>query len=129
MVICITYKIPFSLKSIKGVHYPFLESKKEGKGKESEMGGRMVRRRGIQVHFLRENKDRMDYKHMKKNGIGIESSNNKTKTVCHTRLKRSGAWWYVEKANQVGLRPTTPQACKGLCSEFRNRRTPKILEK
>ena len=66
MVICITYKIPFSLKSIKGVHYPFLESKKEGKGKESEMGGRMARRRGIQVHYLRENKDRMDYKHVKK---------------------------------------------------------------
>ena len=61
----------------------------------------MARRRGIQVHYLKENKDRMDYKHVKKNGIGIESSNNKTKTVCHTRLKWSGAWWYVEKANQM----------------------------
>jgi hypothetical protein len=29
---------------------------------------------------------------------GIESSN---KTICHVRLKRSGACWYVEKANQM----------------------------
>ena len=26
----------------------------------------MARRRGIQVHYLKENKDRMDYKHVKK---------------------------------------------------------------
>jgi len=55
------------------------------------------------LHYLKENKDRMNYKHVKKGGYpigsgGIESSN---KTVCHTRLKRSGAWWYVEKANQM----------------------------
>ena len=54
----------------------------------------------------------MNYKRVKKEGYpigsgGIESSN---KTVCHTRLKRSGAWWCVEKANRVGLCPTTPQA-------------------
>jgi len=45
----------------------------------------------------------MNYKRVKKGGYpigsgGIESSN---KTVCHARLKRSGAWWYVEKANQM----------------------------
>ena len=68
----------------------------------------MARRRGIQVHYLRENKDRMDYKHVKK---VLESSHQIIKkTVCHTRLKRSGAWWCVEKANQVGLCPTAPQA-------------------
>ncbi|MDI6886860.1 MAG: ISKra4 family transposase, partial [archaeon] len=53
--------------------------------------------------YLKENKDRMGYKHARKGGYpigsgGIESSN---KTVCHIRLKRSGAWWYVEKANQM----------------------------
>ena len=74
------------------------------------MGRRMARRKGIQVHYLKENKGRMDYKHVKKGGYpigsgGIESSN---KTVCHTRLKRSGAWWCVEKANRVGLRPHDP---------------------
>ena len=55
------------------------------------------------LNYLKENKDRMDYKHARKGGYpigsgGIESSN---KTVCHTRLKRSGAWWYAEKANQM----------------------------
>lgn len=55
------------------------------------------------LNYLKENKDRMNYKHARKGGYpigsgGIESSN---KTVCHTRLKRSGAWWYVEKANQM----------------------------
>jgi hypothetical protein len=28
---------------------------------------------------------------------GIESAN---KFICHVRLKRSGAWWYVNHANQ-----------------------------
>ena len=28
----------------------------------------------------------------------IESAN---KFICHTRLKRSGAWWKVEKANNI----------------------------
>jgi hypothetical protein len=41
---------------------------------------------------------------------GIESSNKTLRSVfdqtflkslCHVRLKRSGAWWYVEKANQI----------------------------
>ena len=55
------------------------------------------------LQYLMENKGRMNYKPAKKGGYpigsgGIESSN---KTVCHTRLKRSGAWWYVEKANQM----------------------------
>jgi Uncharacterised protein family (UPF0236). len=53
--------------------------------------------------YLLENKGRMHYKHARKGGYpigsgGIESSN---KTVCHIRLKRSGAWWYKEKANQM----------------------------
>ena len=53
--------------------------------------------------YLKENRDRVDYKFYRKGGYpvgsgGIESSN---KTICHVRLKRSGAWWYVEKANQM----------------------------
>jgi hypothetical protein len=29
---------------------------------------------------------------------GIESAN---KFICHTRLKRSGAWWYAINCNQM----------------------------
>ena len=29
---------------------------------------------------------------------GIESFN---KTICHVRLKRSGVWWYIEKADHM----------------------------
>ncbi len=55
------------------------------------------------IGYLKENKDRVDYKFYRKGGYpvgseGIESSN---KTIYHVRLKRSGAWWYVEKANQM----------------------------
>jgi len=55
------------------------------------------------IGYLKENEDRVDYKFYRKGGYplgsgGIESSN---KTICHVRLKRSGAWWYVEKANQM----------------------------
>ena len=55
------------------------------------------------IGYLKENRDRVDYKFYRKGGYpagsgGIESSN---KTICHVRLKRSGAWWYVEKANQM----------------------------
>jgi hypothetical protein len=28
----------------------------------------------------------------------MESAN---KCICHVRLKRSGAWWYEEKSNQM----------------------------
>ena len=55
------------------------------------------------IGYLEENRDRVDYQFYRKGGYpvgsgGIESSN---KTICHVRLKRSGAWWYVEKANQM----------------------------
>ncbi len=55
------------------------------------------------IGYLEENRDRMDYQFYRKGGYavgsgGIESS---IKTICHVRLKRSGAWWYVEKANQM----------------------------
>jgi hypothetical protein len=55
------------------------------------------------IGYLKENKDRVDYTFYRKGGYpvgsgGIEYSN---KTICHVRLKRSGAWWYVEKANPI----------------------------
>ena len=53
--------------------------------------------------YLKESKGRMNYKRVKIGGYpigsgGIESSN---KTVCYIRLKRSGAWWYKDNANQM----------------------------
>lgn len=55
------------------------------------------------LRYLRGNQDRLDYGFARKGGYplgsgGIESSN---KLICHVRLKRSGAWWYVEKANEM----------------------------
>ena len=51
--------------------------------------------------YLKENKS--NYKYAKKGGYplsseGIESPN---KAISHIRLKRLGAWWYVEKANHM----------------------------
>jgi len=53
------------------------------------------------IGYLTNNQDRVHYGFARKGGYpigsgGIESAN---KFISHVRLKRSGAWWYVEKAN------------------------------
>jgi hypothetical protein len=51
--------------------------------------------------YLKENQGRVKYRTLRRKGYpigsgGIESAN---KFISHVRLKRSGAWWYVERAN------------------------------
>ncbi len=51
--------------------------------------------------YLKENQGRVKYGALRRKGYpigsgGIESAN---KFISHVRLKRSGAWWYVERAN------------------------------
>lgn len=53
------------------------------------------------VTYLTNNTHRIDYQHNRRGGYaigsgGIESAN---KFICHTRLKRSGAWWLKENGN------------------------------
>jgi hypothetical protein len=53
------------------------------------------------IVYLTENQQRVNYGFARKGGYplgsgGIESAN---KFISHVRLKRSGAWWYVERAN------------------------------
>jgi hypothetical protein len=53
--------------------------------------------------YLKENQGRVKYRALRRNGYpmgsgGIESAN---KFISHVRLKRSGAWWYVERANEM----------------------------
>ena len=61
---------------------------------------------GQGIHYLEQNQERINYQAARKGGYpigsgGIESAN---KFICHVRLKRSGAWWYVPNGNQtVGL--------------------------
>jgi hypothetical protein len=55
------------------------------------------------VAYLQRHQERVDYRFARKGGYpmgsgGIESAN---KFICHVRLKRSGAWWYVTNANQM----------------------------
>ncbi len=55
------------------------------------------------IRYLKNNQDRVDYRYERKAGYpigsgGIESSNKYINTI---RLKRPGAWWYVEKANEM----------------------------
>jgi hypothetical protein len=55
------------------------------------------------VRYLQRHEQRLDYRFARKGGYplgsgGIESAN---KFICHVRLKRSGAWWYVTNANQM----------------------------
>ena len=53
--------------------------------------------------FLHKHRGRTYYRQLRRGGYavgsgGIESSN---KFLCHTRLKRSGAWWYEVNCNQM----------------------------
>ncbi|HEX9869890.1 MAG TPA: ISKra4 family transposase, partial [Candidatus Tectomicrobia bacterium] len=55
------------------------------------------------MSYLQRYQERLDYRFARKGGYpigsgGIESAN---KFICHVRLKRSGAWWYVTNANQM----------------------------
>jgi len=55
------------------------------------------------VTYLVNNRDRVQYDSARKGGYpiasgGIESAN---KFICHVRLKRSGAWWYVANGNKM----------------------------
>jgi hypothetical protein len=55
------------------------------------------------IGFLRNSQGRLHYRGARKGGYpigsgGIEAAN---KCISHVRLKRSGAWWYVEKANHM----------------------------
>ena len=58
---------------------------------------------GKLIRYLQRPQERVDYRFARKGGYpmgsgGIESAN---KFICHVRLKRSGAWWYVTHANQM----------------------------
>ncbi len=58
---------------------------------------------GTLIRYLQQHQERVDYRFARKGGYpmgsgGIESAN---KFICHVRLKRSGAWWYVTNANQM----------------------------
>lgn len=55
------------------------------------------------IGFLRNNAGRLHYRTARKGGYpigsgGIEAAN---KSISHVRLKRSGAWWYLERANHM----------------------------
>jgi hypothetical protein len=55
------------------------------------------------IGFLRNSEGRLHYRTARKGGYpigsgGIEAAN---KCISHVRLKRSGAWWYIEKANHM----------------------------
>ena len=55
------------------------------------------------IGSLRNSAGRLHYRVARKGGYpigsgGIEAAN---KCISHVRLKRSGAWWYIEKANQM----------------------------
>lgn len=55
------------------------------------------------IGFLRNSAERLHYRTARKGGYpigsgGIEAAN---KCISHVRLKRSGAWWYLQQANHM----------------------------
>jgi len=60
-------------------------------------------RRDRLIEYLSTHKSRVDYGRLRRGGYplgsgAIESAN---KFICHVRLKRSGAWWTVQYANNM----------------------------
>ncbi len=60
-------------------------------------------RRDRLVEYLSTHKSRVDYGRLRRGGYplgsgAIESAN---KFICHIRLKRSGVWWRVDRANNI----------------------------
>jgi hypothetical protein len=58
-------------------------------------------------NYLSKNIDRIDYRKAKKGGfpIGSGAIESANKFIGHVRLKRSGAWWKINQANEI-LRTT-----------------------
>ena len=55
------------------------------------------------MDYVSEPRHRTTYQTLRRGGSplgsgGIESA---TKCICHVRLKRSGAWWYVDRRNRM----------------------------
>ena len=55
------------------------------------------------MDYLGEHRHRTTYQKLRRGGYplgsgGIESAN---KFICHVRLKRSGAWWYIDSSNRM----------------------------
>lgn len=55
------------------------------------------------IGYLQNNRDRINYRSQRRAGYplgsgGIEAAH---KFICHARLKRSGAWWYVANSNHM----------------------------
>jgi hypothetical protein len=53
--------------------------------------------------YLNDHRSRTPYRTLRRGGYplgsgGMESAN---KFICHVRLKRSGAWWYEDRSNQM----------------------------
>ncbi len=53
--------------------------------------------------YLSNHSEKMDYGSAKRGGyhIGSGAIESANKFISHTRLKRSGAWWYIKNANNI----------------------------
>lgn len=54
-------------------------------------------------NYLTNHCEKMDYSSAKRGGyhIGSGAIESANKFISHTRLKRSGAWWYIQNANNI----------------------------
>ncbi len=54
-------------------------------------------------NYLSNHGEKMDYSSAKRGGyhIGSGAIESANKFISHTRLKRSGAWWYIKNANNI----------------------------
>lgn len=85
------------------LHFGEVESVRWGLQRMKPSGSEAGKEIEKLITYLGNNSHRIDYAAAKKRQFpcgsgGIESAN---KAICHTRLKRSGAWWIEENANTL----------------------------
>ena len=53
--------------------------------------------------YLNDHRSRTHYRTLRRGGypLGSGSMESANKFICHVRLKRSGAWWYEDRSNQM----------------------------
>lgn len=85
------------------IHYGYHEDVLGGLGKMKAQTQDVQDKIDTFYNYLTNHCEKMNYGSVKRGGyhIGSGAIESANKFISHTRLKRSGAWWYIQNANNI----------------------------
>lgn len=85
------------------IHYGYHEDVLGGLGKMKAQTQDVQDKIDTFYNYLANHCEKMNYGSVKRGGyhIGSGAIESANKFISHTRLKRSGAWWYIQNANNI----------------------------